>query len=430
MHSSNSQARTTWIILGSALIARLMVLCVVVTTYPRDWLYNRGIEMGLLANSLIHGLGYSSPFGGATGPTAFIAPGYPTLIAAIFLIFGSYTFASAIAIMLLQVLVSVFTVWLIMCVARETLDTPTANLAGAFWAISLPLLWIPTIFWETSISACIFPATVALALRCRRTPTVAAWVLLGVFCAIASLINPALLPSLLAIMGWTAFYTLKASRTAPILGLLALVLVFSPWPIRNARRFHAFIPTRTTVGFELWMGNRPGATGYLNESLFPMYNRQELASYISRGELAYTRDKSAEAIAYIRAQPATFARLTARRFVRFWTGTGNLNGSPIYAIHALLTTGFGLTGLILLFRRRRDLATLFALPLLLFPLPYYITHAEFRYRLNIDPLLTILAAYAITQFASRFVAPADAALPTPPSAHSAPHPQTPSPSSP
>jgi 4-amino-4-deoxy-L-arabinose transferase-like glycosyltransferase len=430
MHSSNSQARTTWTILAAALIARLIVLAVVVTTYPRDWLYNRGIEMGLLANSLIHGLGYSSPFGGSTGPTAFIAPGYPTLIAAIFLTFGSYTFASAIAIMLLQVLVSVFTVWLIMCLARETHDAPTANLAGAFWAISLPLLWIPTIFWETSISACVFPATIALALRCRRTSTIAAWVLLGAACAVASLINPALLPSLLAIMGWTAFHTLKASRTAPLLGFVALLLVFSPWPIRNAYRFHAFIPTRTTVGFELWMGNRPGATGYLNESLFPMYNKQELASYISEGELAYTNGKSAQAVADIRAQPTVFLKLTARRFVRFWTGTGNLNGSPIYAIHALLTTGLGLAGLTLLYRRRRrDLATLFALPLLLFPLPYYITHAEFRYRLNIDPLLTILAAYALTQFASRFVAPSDAAPPTPPSTHSAPRPQTPPPSS-
>jgi len=48
----------------------------------------------------------------------------------------------------------------------------------------------------------------------------------------------------------------------------------------------------------------------------------------------------------------------------------------------------------------RAFAVLMALPLLLFPLPYYITHAEFRYRLNIDPLLTILAAYAVTQLAS------------------------------
>jgi hypothetical protein len=46
-------------------------------------------------------------------------------------------------------------------------------------------------------------------------------------------------------------------------------------------------------------------------------------------------------------------------------------------------------------------ALLFTLPLLIFPLPYYITHAEFRYRLVIDPLLTILAAYAVTRVAAK-----------------------------
>src|ERR1700677_2993492 len=96
---ATSGRRTTWLILAVALVARMLVLIDTITRYPHDWLYHRGIEMGLLADSLVHGLGYSSPFGGATGPTAFIAPGYPTLVAGIFLVFGSYTFASAIAIM-------------------------------------------------------------------------------------------------------------------------------------------------------------------------------------------------------------------------------------------------------------------------------------------------------------------------------------------
>jgi hypothetical protein len=38
---------------------------------------------------------------------------------------------------------------------------------------------------------------------------------------------------------------------------------------------------------------------------------------------------------------------------------------------------------------------LFLLPLLVFPLPYYITHPNFRFRLLLDPLLTILSAYAV-----------------------------------
>jgi hypothetical protein len=400
---TGAQRRTTWAVLGTALVARLLMIWSTLAAHPPIWLYSRGIEMGLLADSLLHGHGYSSPFGGSTGPTAFIAPGYPTLIAGIFLLFGTYSFISAIAIMGLQILVGIATIWLMMGVAREVLDEQTAVVAGVFWALSLPVLFIPTIFWETSLSACAMVGLIAAALRCDRAPSMGVWIAIGAGCGVVGLINPALLPSILAVLGWVAWRTWKTVRMAPVVGLLALLLVYSAWPIRNAYRFHAFIPMRTTVGFELWMGNRPGGTGYLDESLFPMYDKQELASYIAKGELAYTRDKSDAAKAYILAHPGVFGRTTLRRIVRFWTGTGNNPGSVFYAIHAVLTGTLGFAALALLYRRgARGFAVLMALPLLLFPIPYYITHAEFRYRLVIDPLMTVLAAYAVTQFAARF----------------------------
>ena len=60
----------------------------------------------------------------------------------------------------------------------------------------------------------------------------------------------------------------------------------------------------------------------------------------------------------------------------------------------MLTTALGTLGGWHLWQRRRlSLAAWSLLPLILFPLPYYITHAEFRYRLVVDPLLTILAAH-------------------------------------
>jgi hypothetical protein len=388
-------------IFGAALAGRLAVMLLILRTYPHKWLYTHGIEMGLLADSLVRGQGYSSPFGVPTGPTAFIAPGYPTLIAAVFLLFGTYSFASAIAIMLLQLAVCLVTVGLIMYICREIFDPRTAKLAGAFWAVSLPLLWMPTIFWETSISACALPGMIALAIRCWRKPTKGIWVLMGLYCGIVALINPALLPSLLAILGWAAYQTRRVSKVAPVMGMLVLFLVFAPWPIRNAYRFHAFIPLRSTVGFELWMGNRPGATGFLDVSLFPMYDKQELASYLSKGEVAYTHDKSVQAWDYVRARPAVFVRMTMRRIFCFWTGTLNPSGSPVWGMHAIITTVLGFAGLLLVYRRgMRSFAILMSLPLLLFPLPYYITHPEFRYRLNIDPVLTVLAAYAVTQLAA------------------------------
>jgi hypothetical protein len=390
-----------FVIFGLALLGRLMALLSVLTSHPRNWLFSHPWEMGLLANSLLHGQGYSSPFGVPTGPTAFIAPGYPTLIAGIFLLFGTFTFASALAIMGMHILVSLLTIWLMMHVARTMLDSRTATVAGAFWAVSPPLWFIPAIFWESSLSECALIGIIALALRYWRDSTTAHWIILGASCGIIALINPALLFSLIAIMAWLAFQTRHVSRTAPILGLLTLAIVFAPWPVRNAVRFHAFIPLRSTVGFEMWMGNRPGTTGRLDESIFPTFNQHELSSYRSMGEVAYVHSKSQLASDYIRSYPGVFLEMTARRFYRFWAGTGNVTSSSTYQIHALLTTFLGFTGLVLIYRRRsRAFAILMALPLILFPVPYYITHAEFRYRLNIDPLLTVLAAYAVTQFAA------------------------------
>ena len=385
-------------ILAVALVARLLILWFAVVRFPHNWLYSRGIELGTLAQSLLTGQGLSSPFGGSTGPTALLAPGYPALIALFFRIFGSFTFAAAIAVMVMQLLFSVMTVLIMMHVAHRLFGVRAANLAGAFWAVSLPLLWMPTIFWETCLSTLLLVSMIALAMRCERRPSPLLWVLMGAYCGLAVLVNPALLPALLAIAGWAAWQTRKTSRYSPMLSLLILFLVFVPWPIRNARVLHAFIPLRSTVGFELWVGNRAGATGFLDESQFPIFNKRELSDYISKGEVAYMRDKSVLAKNYIRAHPGEFLRLSTVRFIRFWAGTGSKDGSVIFAIHALLTTSFGLIGIWHLVRRRRfGLAILFILPLVLFPLPYYITHAEFRYRLVIDPLLTILAAYAISE---------------------------------
>jgi 4-amino-4-deoxy-L-arabinose transferase-like glycosyltransferase len=385
-------------ILSIALLARSLILWFTVVRFPHGWLYSRGIELGTLAQSLLRGHGLSSPFGGSTGPTALLAPGYPAVIAVFFRVFGSFTFAAAIAVMTLQLLFSLLTVFVIMLVARWCFGAKAADLAGTFWALSLPILWMPTIFWETCLSTLVLVGLIALVLRSARSPSSSLWILMGGYCGLAVLVNPALLLALLAILGWAAWQTRKTLRYAPLFGLVVLLLVFLPWPIRNAHSLHAFIPLRSTVGFELWIGNRPGATGFLDESQFPLFNRREYNDYVSKGEVVYMRDKSDLGKAYIRAHPLEFARLSIVRFIRFWAGTGSKDGSAIFAIHALLTTSLGFIGIWCLVRKGRlSLAVLFILPLILFPLPYYVTHAEFRYRLVLDPLLTILAAYAVCE---------------------------------
>lgn len=399
MTIANQNRPHTWTILALAFGTRSLTLLFVVQRFPHLWLYSRGIELGTLAQSLVAGHGLSSPFGGSTGPTALLSPGYPVVIALCFLIFGSFTFHAAVAVMVLQLLFSLATVMLVIRVAGRCFGPRAANLAGTFWAVSLPLVWMPTIFWETCLSTLFLLGMVALSLHAVKRPRTNSGLVfcpvLGAYCGLAALVNPALLLTLLALLFWVAWQTRKS--LSPLPALLVFALVYAPWPIRNARVLGAFIPLRSTVAFELWMGNHAGATGFLDESLFPIFNRGEFDQYAALGEVAYMRRKSALAGEHIRAHAGEVLRLSAVRFLRYWTGTGNQHGSVVFTIHAVLTTLGGAIGLGRLWHKRSfRLALLFLLPLILFPLPYYITHAEFRYRLVVDPLLTILAAHGVS----------------------------------
>ncbi len=360
------------------------------------WLYTRGLEIGFVADSLLRGHGFSSPFGGETGPTALIAPGYPLLVAGIFKLLGTYSTASAIAIMLAQIAANLSTIALMMKLANTLAGTRAALVAGLFWACWLPFLWVPTIFWETSLSAAILLGTLVFVQRIDRTSHRREWLCLGLLLGVASLINMALILSFGGTFCWLAWRHLRRHAADVLLAASVAAVTFSPWVIRNARDFHAFVPLRTTVGLELWMGNHDGASGYLEEALFPIYNGSELQKYRRVGELRYDHNKAATAREWIDQHPTTFLKLSLQRILRFWSGTGSRGGSVIFALGALTTTIGGMFGLLSLYKRGdRAIALLYCIPLVLFPLPYYITHAEFRYRLVLDPLLTVLTAYAI-----------------------------------
>ena len=106
-------------ILALALALRLAVVGIVLLSYPREWLFSKAPDLGFLACSLSSGHGLSSPFGGSTGPTAFLAPGYPGVVGLVFYICGNYSLASAALMMALQTMFGVLTVAAIMRVAGQ-----------------------------------------------------------------------------------------------------------------------------------------------------------------------------------------------------------------------------------------------------------------------------------------------------------------------
>lgn len=368
-------------ILLAALAMRAFIALALFVDHPVSALIRTRSEIFAISISLASGHGFSSPFFTPSGPTAFLSPGYPLLVAGIFKLLGIGT-AAAVTVLVLQVFLSLLIVWGVIRLACRHFGTQVANIAGLMCAFSLPLAAGPYVVWESCLSSLLLLGFLALVPQVR---TRGQWAIAGAVTALAALVNPALLPTLVGL----AFLQAVRLRRIPWMGLAVCLLLYAPWPARNLAVMHAFIPLRSNFGYELWMGNHPGGDGDFHQDLNPQVNSEERSQFVALGELAFMRAKTHAAEDTIRTHPGQFLLWTLRRVVRFWTG----------ATHGMVITGalfslLALAGLFTAWRTHPDVRA-WAIPLLLYPLPYYVTHPDARFRYVIDPLLAILAAYAI-----------------------------------
>src|SRR5690349_6731657 len=111
-------------------------------------------ETGNIAYSLATGKGFSNPFRKETGPTAWLTPVYPLLVAAAFKLFGPLTVSAFFALVFLNILFSTAVCIPIFFVGKRLAGIALASTAAWLWAvfpnaIMVPFEWI----WDTSLSA-------------------------------------------------------------------------------------------------------------------------------------------------------------------------------------------------------------------------------------------------------------------------------------
>ena len=95
-----------------------------------------GEEICSIADHIVRGQGFSSPFHQDTGPTAWIAPVYPYLVALVFRLFGSYSVASAIVLLGIQCIIAASTGITIHALGRRTFGAQVGFCAAWIWALS------------------------------------------------------------------------------------------------------------------------------------------------------------------------------------------------------------------------------------------------------------------------------------------------------
>ena len=359
-------------------------------------------ESGNIAHSIATGNGFSSPFRVDTGPTAWTTPVYPLLLGGIIRIFGPYTFASYVAAVLANIVFSTLVCVPLFFAAKRIGGVRLA--AGACWLWAVfpnAILLTYESLWETSLSALLGATILWATLRVAGSQNRPAWAAYGLLWGFALMTNAVLL-ALLPFLLWWMTRQAKRPGTAVLLvvGIAALCCV--PWTVRNYAVFHSFVPLRSILGLQLWVGNNPQAKVIWLGEQHPIHDSAERRHYVEIGEIAYMREKDRAAIRYMLTHPGHEAALIAGRFVSFWAGGTASPGTDLlrnpslwfrYVLLFNLAAALGtVAGLFRLWRGRSVYLFPVAVFPVIFPCAYYLTLSLPRYRHPIDPVLMLLLA--------------------------------------
>jgi 4-amino-4-deoxy-L-arabinose transferase-like glycosyltransferase len=403
MNAPPQASRIPWSVVWAAFAVRVIYLTLAHTyrIRPYDDHMLFGEEMGRIARAMATGYGFSDPFRGHTGATAWVGPLYPLLLAGVFKLLGVFTPLSAWVILTLDSLFSALTAGAIWEIAALCFNQKVAQWSAWIWALypaamQYAVRWV----WDTSLTTFLFSWVFVVALRLRSSATLGRWALLGLLWGLTGLSNPALLIFLPACGLWILAGAPGWKRQAG--GVLLAAVLFTaclgPWIWRNWQVFHHFVPARGNFGAELYLGNGPGATGLIMEHDHPIQAPDQLRLYARLGEISYSKLRGEQAMAFIYSDPILFVDNTLKRVFFFWAGVPHPSSRTEWVEYArnlnfIFGSVCGLLGLALALNRKVPAAWLFAWAFLLVPLVYYAVAAHARFRHPLEPLMVVLGVY-------------------------------------
>ncbi|MGC2583399.1 MAG: glycosyltransferase family 39 protein [Acidobacteriaceae bacterium] len=368
-----------------------------------------GWEMGRVARSLATGHGYASPFDHPSGPTAWVTPLYPLLLAGDFRLFGVYSALSAGVILSFDCVLNALMLPAIWEIALRCFNRRVAVWSVWIWALypaamQYAVKWV----WEMTLTTFLFSWILVLALRMRNIgarpeesdpASATRWAVFGLLWGLATLSSPSISVFLPFCGLWILAGSRPLNRQLPRVVLASVLCVgcLVPWMVRNARAFHHFIPMRSNFGAELWAANNPAMKGMLVGSPVALPKEEELYDRI--GELSFCRLRGHMAVERIRRHPGAFLLLSLRRLYFFWAhiphanARGNAWTEVFRSLNYQFTSLAGILGIILALRRGVPGAWLFAMTFFAIPFMYYFTFAEARFRHPLEPLIAILGVY-------------------------------------
>jgi len=256
----------------------------------------------------------------------FRTPGYPLLLAPLFLVTGNEP--------------------TVMWARAENAVLGTLTVAAVWWLARQ--LFDARAAWIAAVATALYPGAIALSglvltetpfcllmilqfglwtvsVRAQRTHAACGFALAaGLTGGAATLVRPSWLlftpaAALLAVIVGNRMRRQHAA--VGVVMLAGLVLAMTPWWIRNAMVTGRFVPTTLQVGASLYDGLNPDATGASDMDFVPEFTERVQAEPAVPGEpleVRLDRRFREEAMAFARQNPGKVVKLALVKFVRMW----------------------------------------------------------------------------------------------------------------
>ena len=379
-----------------------------------------GWELGQVAANIAHGNGMSSPFNAGAMPTAWFMPMTPLIWAIVFSIFGIFSKSSLIALYAFDCLLRAVAGCVYLKLVSYVLpkgSVRSAVLITTVVCIAPEHLVALTRPWYWGLQEVGVALMLLCALRWSRSQTVQDAVKLGVISGVTFLVNS--VPVLL-LGGLLAQIVIRAGdRKRSVQGALLIVLIccgcLSPWIARNYIVFNAFIPLRQNTWVEIRQGNNPdGSIIQSRQSLHPNVLASEVAKYDQAGERAYEDTARDQALTYIENHPGATLKRFAMRGMLFWFS--DLFHEGVYGdrgwsqkslrekvrdvwtfLWAVVPVVVVVSGVAWACLGTGTVPWILATPLLVIPIPYYLSHIHPVYFASVKSLLLLLAGVLVSE---------------------------------
>jgi len=302
------------------------------------------VEYMSLARSLAAGHGYVYDEHVATGPVQPFgrAPGYPAFLALVGGGVAESVERVPASVKIAQSIAGAIGVVLIAIAAFRLGGARSAKAAAAIAAIYPPLVWVAGYAYSESI---FWPIGLGLALVMSRAleqkpgvlfsekySRLRMWqpaIVLGLFAGVSILVRAATL----LFVPLSALWLIYKRRWITLAGMaIGLVLVLTPWTIRNIKFYGHFVVAAADGGVTFWTGNNRLATGEGDMAANPhlKFANQELRArhpHLSEEQMEPVYYQ--ESIGWIREHPGDWLWLMARKVFYVVVPIG-----PSYKVHS------------------------------------------------------------------------------------------------